>query len=279
MDSATVLSSADITFDRPSETYNPQKTTINLFLYDIREHTELRNNEPFIERLNGSVTLRRPPLRVACSYLVTAWPAPELAGEAAILKQHELLGEVLRLFAGMATLPHSNGPNDPLASQPYPIPLVTLQSELMRNPAEFWSALGGKLRPSFTLTATIALEPLADVITAPEVSTKTFTLDQASGMPDEVNIIGIPAEPVHAIGGTVRQQAAAPSDRNPLAEVELTIAALGLRVLTDKDGRYTFSGLAAGPYTVSAKKSGYTGQDKQIQVPGNGPTAFDIELS
>ena len=35
---------------------------------------ELRSNEPTLRRLNGQVEIQRPPLRVACSYLITAWP-------------------------------------------------------------------------------------------------------------------------------------------------------------------------------------------------------------
>ena len=70
LDAATtpdLVRAADVSFDRPSDTFNPQNTTINLFLYDIRENTELRSNEPVVERLNGLVSLRQPSQRVACS--------------------------------------------------------------------------------------------------------------------------------------------------------------------------------------------------------------------
>ena len=50
---------AEVAFDRPSESYNPPRNTINLFLYDIRENVELRNNESVIERQNGHVTIRK----------------------------------------------------------------------------------------------------------------------------------------------------------------------------------------------------------------------------
>ena len=51
----TELGSAQIVFDRPSETFNPQQTTVDLFLYDIREDSELRSNEEMIEHRNGQV--------------------------------------------------------------------------------------------------------------------------------------------------------------------------------------------------------------------------------
>src|SRR5215207_3840324 len=68
------LAGAQVVFDRPSDTFNPSQTTIDLFLYDVRENMELRSNEPRLERLNGQTRIHPPPLRVMCSYLVTAWP-------------------------------------------------------------------------------------------------------------------------------------------------------------------------------------------------------------
>ena len=47
------LSKALIAFDRPDDTFKPLQTTIDLFLYDVREDTELASNEPRIERVNG----------------------------------------------------------------------------------------------------------------------------------------------------------------------------------------------------------------------------------
>lgn len=41
---------ADVAFERPEDSYNPSTPTINLFLYDVRENTELRDNKPVIGR-------------------------------------------------------------------------------------------------------------------------------------------------------------------------------------------------------------------------------------
>ncbi len=56
----TPLSSAQIAFDRPTETFAPTTPAIDLFLYDLRENLELRNNEPIIKRSNGQVTITQP---------------------------------------------------------------------------------------------------------------------------------------------------------------------------------------------------------------------------
>ena len=106
------LAAAQIVFEHPTEQFNPQQTTIDLFLYDLRENMELRSNEPVIERNNGTAIIHRAPLRVACSYLITAWPVglgdvacyPRLTDE--LLRRgyseadvHKVLGgNVLRAF-------------------------------------------------------------------------------------------------------------------------------------------------------------------------------------
>jgi hypothetical protein len=168
---------ADIAFERPTESYNPNTRTINLFLYDIRENTELRSNESVIVRQNGIATISRPPLRVSCSYLVTAWIESGVAGEQAILNQHQLLGEVLKVFSRMPTIDEKFLQGD-LKNSLYPVSLVTAQTDLIRNPSEFWSAIGGKLRPSFTITATIAIAQDIEPVQEHLVSSKQITLNE-----------------------------------------------------------------------------------------------------
>lgn len=265
--SALVLvSNADVTFDRPAENYNPDRTTINLFLYDVRENTEVRNSEPLVEHKNGQVTIRRPPIRMNCSYLVTAWTGPEVTGEVAIFEQHKLLGEVMRLFQGMPTI-ESRYLQGGLTEQTYPIPLSTIAVDLNKNPAEFWSALGGKLRPSFTLTATIAMEQIVAPVIAPEVTSKIVAVHE-TGLTGTETLVGI--------GGTVRNA----TTLLPIGLVELTLVETGFKVTTNTDGRFTFNNVVPGTYSISAVKNGYnTTTRTALQVPGISPTAFDINLS
>jgi Pvc16 N-terminal domain len=155
----SLLSNASITFDRPGEKYEGDPSgTVSLFLFDIRENFELRSNEPIIERANGEATRRRPPRRVACSYLVTAWySAAEKDRE---LKEQGLLSQALQVLSRFSTLPNPLLWGSLRDQQP-PLPVVTLAADGLKNPAEFWTALGGKLRAAFAVTVTISV-PIAD---------------------------------------------------------------------------------------------------------------------
>ncbi len=275
LDSAIVpklVRDADISFDRPSDTFNHDTSKIGLFLYDIRENTELRSSEPFINRNNGVATINKPPIRLACSYLVTAWIESGITGEEAIMKEHALLGAVLKVFSCMPTIPASFMQGE-LASQPYPIPLVTLQGDLTRNPAEFWSALGGKLRPSFTLTATIALMSSEAPVSAHLVSTSELVV--ASKKPDVPEKDCKLEESVFRIGGRATESGSG----KLISGVSIALSALGRSTETDAQGQFSFSGIPAGTYEMRFNKAGYKVETMQAQVPGDSLTAFDIALT
>ena len=150
------LAAAQIVFDRPTEPFAPSPTAVDLFLYDIRENVDLRSNEPIVERLNGQARIHRPPLRVACSYLVTAWP---ISDEEPALQEHRLLSQVLALLSRYPTIPE-NFLQGRLVGQEPPLPMMTAQANGLQNPAEFWTAVGNKLRASLTVTVTIAMPVL-----------------------------------------------------------------------------------------------------------------------
>ncbi|HMV13479.1 MAG TPA: Pvc16 family protein [Nitrospira sp.] len=276
-----LVRNAEVAFDRPSESYNPDKTTINLFLYDVRENIESRNNEPIIERQNGIATIRRPPLRVSCSYLVTVWIEAGVTGEEAILKQHALLGEVLRVFSRWPSIPLPTPDAEgkeflqgELKTSLYPISLVTAQTDLMRNPAEFWSALGGKLRPSFTVTATIAIDQAIKPVEASLVSTKKIVFGEKDSDEAEFKDEN-KTESVYEIGGVVIDK----KTGIVLKGAEVTLIETGKLAITDQTGQYYFTGLNKGAYHLRAVKSNYSTATQEIGVPSNSSTAFDIKLS
>jgi hypothetical protein len=134
------LSTADISFERPVETFKPEWTTVNAFLYELRENHDLRSN--------GNATLS-----LACTYLITAWPSESTEPA---LREQQLLGQALQVLSGYRVIP-ANLLQGSLVGRNPPPQLQILPPDAIRNSSEFWTALGNKLRLSFSVTITIAL--------------------------------------------------------------------------------------------------------------------------
>jgi hypothetical protein len=142
-------------FEAPDAAFTPAVPAVNVFLYDVRENRELRDNDWQLDRPgDGVVSKQRAPRRVDCSYLITAW-----AGDS--WSEHLLLGQVL---AGVLRHPVIAGelPAGRLAGQSMPAGI--LQPSLLQGIGEFWQAMGNKPRAALNLTVTIAVrtsEPVA----------------------------------------------------------------------------------------------------------------------
>jgi hypothetical protein len=146
--------SPTITFAAPDSKFAPNPPAINLFLYDVRENRELRSNEVFVERTgDGKAFLTPSPSRIDCSYLITAW-----AADAAPDAEHKLLGAVMRVLLGAATLP-ARVLDGELKNQHVPLPVSTLQPSRLQSIGEFWQA-GGRPKAVLNLTVTISV-PMA----------------------------------------------------------------------------------------------------------------------
>lgn len=167
------LAQADVVFDRPDDKFAPSASTLNLFLYDVREDVALRSNEPVrVPRPPDEVSIRPPAMRIACSYLVTAWP---VGGPESALQEQRLLGLALAVLRGHPILP-AQALQGRLKDPPFPVALTFAQDDdALAKPGEFWTAIGGRLRPSMTLRATIAIDAVepavidAHVVTLHEV--------------------------------------------------------------------------------------------------------------
>jgi hypothetical protein len=71
----------------------------------------------------------------------------------------------------------------------------------LKDPADFWAAIGNKLRPSITVTATLAMERFAP-ITAPLVITEQVVLGERTSAARKRPQAGHPANLLR-IGGRV----------------------------------------------------------------------------
>ncbi len=170
---AELVSQVTISFATPDDQFPPSSVTlpaIDMFLYDIRENRELRSNEWIMERKSdGTATRKRSPVRVECSYLVTAWASDSSPDPAE--DEHHMLGEVMKVLLRHPVIPAGILQGD-LRGQEPPLPAITLQPGRLNSVGEFWQALGGKPKAALNYTVTIGVEVYEAVETGPLVIDK-----------------------------------------------------------------------------------------------------------
>jgi hypothetical protein len=154
----------NVYFDPPDNTFAPVEPAVDLFLYDVRENRDLRSNEWLVDRNSSTVTRRPPPVRVDCSYLITAW-----AGDA--YSEHRLLGKVMRALLRHPTLP-TEVLQGSLEGQEPPLPAAVLQPGRLQSLGEFWQALGGKPKAALNYTVTVGVVVHEPEVVGPPVTDK-----------------------------------------------------------------------------------------------------------
>ncbi len=163
-------SAITISFATPDHQFPPSGVTlpaINLFLYDVRENRELRSTEWRTERhSDGTYIRKRPPVRVDCAYLVTAWPSSDVRNPAE--DEHSMLAEVMKVLLRYPTIPHEALQGE-LRSQELPLPVLSLQAGRLQSPSEFWQAMG-KPKAALHFTVTIGVDADEPVAAAPPVT-------------------------------------------------------------------------------------------------------------
>ncbi|NJP11950.1 MAG: DUF4255 domain-containing protein [Leptolyngbyaceae cyanobacterium RU_5_1] len=147
----------DIKFEMPSKDWETklQKPTINVFLYDVRENHELRSNEQFLARNGAIATETAAPIRMDLSYLITVW-TKEIADE------HRLLGTILKTLLRYPILP-ADVLRGEMVNQSLPLRAWITQPDRTPNAWDFWGALDGRLKASFSYLVTVGVEPIAPV--------------------------------------------------------------------------------------------------------------------
>jgi hypothetical protein len=170
-----LLGQVAISFAAPDSEFPPASVTlpaVDLFLYDIRENMELRRPGWVLERReDGTVTKQQNPLRVDCSYLVTAWSSEGSTTRA--LDEHRILSEVMYVLARHPILPEQVLQGRLKGQDP---PTSALQPGRLQSVGELWQALGGKPKAALNYTVTIGIAPYAPVETERAVIEKALKL-------------------------------------------------------------------------------------------------------
>lgn len=154
----TLADQIQVSFGAPDDQFPPSSITlpaVDLFLYDIRENMDLRSNEIYVDRSNGTATKTAAPVRIDISYLITAWPSQSVADPSE--DEHQLLGEVIKALLRYRTLPQDVLQGS-LMGQDLPLPVSALQPGRLQSLGEFWQALGGKPKAALNYTVTLAVD-------------------------------------------------------------------------------------------------------------------------
>jgi hypothetical protein len=254
---------AAIVFDHPDESFHPTVPTIDLFLFDVRENTDLRLNEPSIVRNNGSASVIQPPRRVLCTYLATAWVT---SGTDPVLQEHRLLTQVLQVLSQYPTIP-TNLAQGTIKTNDPPVPLQVAVGTPATGISEFWSAVGAKLRPSLTVEATIALPVFTPQSQVLAITSKVATSTIQPG--------GAPAadETFFHISGRITDSSGAAVRNATVTAVEAK-----LQTVTDANGVYWLGPLSARTYTIAAS-AGSSSKQVSCQVPAPQNANYDVQFS
>ena len=253
------LNGAEIVFDRPLDPFTPASTTVDVFLYDLRENLDLRLNEVTTTRVGNQIVTHQATLRLACSYLVTAWP---VGGTDLAFQEHRLLTQVLRVLSHYPIVPASFLQGTLIGQDPS-LPMVTLHPDALKNLAEFWSSLGSKLKPSLTVTVTIAVPVFSDLS---DYMVTTHNTSYAPGF-------GSLSETGIQFGGQVVDGAS-----HGLAGAMVDILDMGLRETTDGNGQFNFANVSAGAHNVRALATGFKVHTQTVTVPDL-PNNYVIQLA
>jgi Pvc16 N-terminal domain/Carboxypeptidase regulatory-like domain len=248
-----------VTFEAPSRERVAQwaSPAIDLFLYDLREAPGARDRSWHPTRVDGRAMLVRAPLRLACTYAITAW-APT------VLDEHRLLSQVIAILCAHPQLPVELLPPSLLVGEP-PQPLIAEVAHVRDEArAEFWTALGNQYKVSLQYTVTVLCDTGVGSLRGPAVQTEAIALQAGSenGSREESFTV---AGQVTDLGG------------EGLAEVAVSVPALGLACVSDSDGRFVLRALPAGRHAVQARAQGHVAS-VQLTVPGD-PLALTLPLS
>jgi hypothetical protein len=253
------LSEVDVSFDAPDREWSGRlsRPTVNCFLYDVRENEDLRESAWDYARdaTNGTVSRRKPPVRINTTYNVTVWArAPE--------DEHRLLWRVLTALARHPVLNYDvllGG----LKDQPYPIMARVAKPEVARtNPADLWQALDNRIRPSLTYVLTLGLD-LDAVFTSPMVFTAVRRTRISGGPADDF-------DEWLSIAGRVRNKA----DQSAVAGARVVLRERGSEAVTGPDGEFAFRA-PRGKLTLDVEAPGRKAVSKSATVPS--PT-YDLEV-
>lgn len=246
----------DIRFDLPRREWTAKlsRPTLNLYLYDMRENTDLKDTDWIIERdETGRAVKRRPAIRMDLSYLITAWAAE-------VEDEHRLLTRVLIALFKYQALPQDRLKGN-LEGEKLPLYVHVSNPATMPDAFELWTVLDNELKPAINLEITLPIDPNI-TLTGPVVRTKIIRTQRAYQR--EVSF-----DTMMQIAGRVLHK----GSTEGVAGATVSIKETGFSVVTDDTGRFAFSGVPSGEHRLVVQIDGRA-KERTITIPG---TDYDVE--
>jgi hypothetical protein len=248
------MTGVDVTFDAPTRerTSTWRLPAVNLFLYDLREAAAPRDRSWQQRDGAGGPGLERSPMRLACTFAITAWTRD-------VVDEHQLLSQVLTVLLAYPLLPGSMLPPSLQVGSP-PVGLSTRVAQAKEEGrADFWAAIGSPYKVSLEYMVTILC--VAGQVRARGQRVSSTSVSDLGGGPD-----GSPRESLHAHGGIVLD-----ADGTGVADAWVVLPAVGPWTTTGADGRFVFSAVPAGEHEVLARGADGATTRATMTVPGPAP--------
>jgi hypothetical protein len=250
---------------------------LNVYLVALAENTHLRSNEVARQYAGPQVFETRAPRRLDCQYLITAWsPVSVSSLFEPTVDEHALLYKTAAVLMNAEPfVPRRIYAPDPLPSG-FPdaiadaeLPSLVLLADAFPKMAEFWGTVEWRWKPGVYLTVTLPVL-LDRQVAGPPVLTRAARTALLGG--------AAPAAELVQIGGQVLAGAPPAPVGGAWVRLESPAGAALRTASTDDQGRFTFAGLAAGPYTLRVRAAGFAEAARAIAIP-SAPGGYDVQLS
>jgi len=259
-----VYTQEQITLDAPTEAAAAQdgEARINLFLYDIRENLEQRD-ESFAQVRSGSrmeAGKRRAPIRMNLSYLVTTHAGQDRATE------HRLLGDVMAVLLRYLAVPEQYLSGTLVSQRTNGVHLALAQPEHLElmNPTNLWQALEGQLQPGMPLVVTASFDPFETKWTK-VVRELLSAVGQGGAMEGPNRQPGLSSLRASAAGVVVDGRT-----EQRLSGVTVRAAWSEEAVQSNSEGFFLVLNLPPGPQALHFEKRGYKTLEMTTNVPPTG---------
>jgi hypothetical protein len=101
-----------------------------------------------------SYALTPPPVRVDCSYFITAWPSQSVTDPSQ--DEHRLLGELMKVLLRHPVIPEQYLRGE-LAGKEPPLPARIIADMQLQSLGELWQAMGGKPKAALHYAVTVGV--------------------------------------------------------------------------------------------------------------------------